>query len=133
MPNLLVRLMTPTLHRRQASEGLYYPVAMKRLLRFVLLFVVILGFVPFLPLYIERTMMRSWRVDHAGDVIEWGWKVRTLNAFWSDYSYMRPEQKPALWLTVNTSLALVYALVVATGVDQLLKRRLRREAVVSQD
>jgi hypothetical protein len=65
---------------------------MKRSVRFILLLAVALGFVPFVPLYIERTMMRSWRVDHVGDVIEWGWKVCTLNNFWSDYSYLSREQ-----------------------------------------
>ena len=105
---------------------------MKRSLRFVLVLAVALGFVPFLPLFIERTMIRSWRVDHVGDIIEWGWKVCTLNTFWSDYSYLRPEQQPGLWLTVNFALALVYALAIAVGSDQLLARRRRPEGLVHQ-
>ena len=35
-------------------------------------FVLALVVVPFLPLYLERTLMRSWRVDRAGDQIDWG-------------------------------------------------------------
>lgn len=68
---------------------------MKRLLRFTVLLVVALAFVPFLPLYLERTMRRSWRMDHAGDIIEWGWKICSLREFWADYHYIKPKQNPA--------------------------------------
>src|SRR6266550_122623 len=101
---------------------------MRRSLRFIIMLAVALAFVPFLTLYLERTMMRSWQVDHAGDVIEWGWKVCTLNTFWSDYNYLRREQNPALWLTVNLALAFIYALVITLGIDQFLARRKGPEA-----
>jgi hypothetical protein len=101
---------------------------MKRALRFSLVLAAALAVVPFLPLYIERTMKRSWRVDHLPDLIEWGWKVCTLHTYWSDYRYFKREQNPALWLGVNLALALTYALVIALIVDRVLARRKRREA-----
>lgn len=100
---------------------------MKRLLRFVIMLAVALGVVPFLPLYIERTMLRSWLMNPPGTLIEWGWKVCSLRDYWSDYPYIIREQKPALWLTVNLALALMYALVIAAGVDQFLARRKRTD------
>ena len=101
---------------------------MKRLLRFVLVLAVALALVPFLPLYIERTMLRSWRMDRLGDSIEWGWKVSSLSEYWSNYRYFAPEQSPALWLSVNFALAIVYALVIALCVDLLFKFWRRRRA-----
>lgn len=101
---------------------------MKRLLRCIILFAAALAFVPFLPLYIERTMMRSWRVDHAGDIIEWGWALRTLTGYWSDYRYFTREQDPAFWLKVNLALALFYALLIMFGLDRLIAGLKRRRA-----
>lgn len=97
---------------------------MKRSLSFAFLLVVALALVPFLPLYIERTMARSWRVDQTGDVVEWGWRVCTLSSYWSDYRYIRPEQNAAFWLGVNLLLALIYALAIAFVVDRILQRSL---------
>jgi hypothetical protein len=99
---------------------------MKRTLRFALLLLAALALAPFLPIYIERTMLRSWRTDQLGDVIEWGWKICTLNTFWADYPYLTPEEAPAFWLKVNFALALFYALVISAGIDQFLTRRRRR-------
>lgn len=65
-------------------------------------------------------------MDRAGDVVEWGWRLCTLNGYWSNYNYYRPEQKPALWLGINMMLALIYGLMIAFGVDQLMARRSRR-------
>jgi hypothetical protein len=98
---------------------------MKRTLRFSLVLAAALAVVPFLPLYIERTMMRSMVIGHAGDVIEWGWRVRTLADYWSDYKYFTREQEPAMWLGVNLVLAFIYALVIALIVDRILARRKR--------
>jgi hypothetical protein len=98
---------------------------MKRLLRFVIILAVALGIVPFLPLYIERTMLRSWLMNPPGTLIEWGWKVCSLREYWSDYPHITREQKPALWLSVNLALASIYALVIAVGIDQFLTRRTR--------
>jgi hypothetical protein len=100
---------------------------MKRTFRFSIVFVAALAAVPFLPLYIERTMLRSWRVDHVGDVIEWGWKICALDSYWANYRYFTREQNPALWLGVNLLLAFAYALVIALIVDRVLARRKRRE------
>jgi hypothetical protein len=96
---------------------------LKRPLRFSIVFAAALAVVPFLPLYMERTMLRSMVVGHAGDVIEWGWKIRTLADYWSDYRYFNREQNPAMWLGVNIALALIYALVIALIVDRVLALR----------
>jgi hypothetical protein len=99
----------------------------KRTLRFSIVLAAALAVVQFLPLYIERTMMRSMQVDHAGDVIEWGWRLCTLISYWSNYRYARPVQNPGLWLGVNLALAFTYALVIALIVDRILVHRRRRE------
>lgn len=96
---------------------------MKRSLRFILMLVVALFIVPFLPLYIERTMVRSWQVDHKGDIIEWGWRLISLRSYWSDYNYIKREQDPAFWLSVNLALALIYALAIAFIIDRIIARR----------
>lgn len=99
---------------------------MKRLIRFIVVLVVALALVQFLPLYIERTMLRSWRTDHVGDVIEWGWKISSLRDYWSNYQYMSREQDPAFWLAVNLALAFAYSLIIALIVDRILVRRRRK-------
>ena len=98
---------------------------MKRLLRFVLLLAGALAFVPFLPLYIERTMRRSWFMDRHADVIDWGWKICSLREYWADYHYITREQSPAFWLAVNLALAFVYAALIALIIDLLFARRRR--------
>lgn len=100
---------------------------MRRAPRFFIVLAAALAAVPFLPLYIERTMLRSWRVDRVGDVIEWGWKICTLKSYWSNYDHFSREQNPALWLSVNIVLAISYALVIALIDDRALARRKRRE------
>ena len=103
---------------------------MKRLLRLALVLAVALAFVPFLPLYIERTMLRSWRMDRAADLIEWGWKICSLREYWSDYQHITREQSPAFWLTVNFGLALVYAALIALSIDRVLVLWRRRRVHV---
>jgi len=98
---------------------------MKRALRFTLLFFVGLIVVSFLPMYIERTMLRSFGPNFTGDVITWGWKICTLHEFRSDYQYLSREQSPQFWLAVNLALALLYALIIAVGINFLLTRRKR--------
>lgn len=90
---------------------------MKRVARLLISFALALVVVPFLPLYIERTMLRSWRVDHVGDQIDWGWRITSLNDYWSNYHYMAREQLPALWLTLDIALAVLYALMFAVTLD----------------
>jgi hypothetical protein len=102
---------------------------MKRIPRFFIGLVAALAIVPFLPLYIERTMMRSWRVDRVGDMVEWGWKICTLESYWSNYRYFRPEQNPGWWLSVNLGLAFTYALVMAFIVDRVLVRLKSRQSI----
>jgi hypothetical protein len=99
----------------------------KGTLRFYILLVAAFAVVPFLPLYIERTMLRSWRVDRVGDVIEWGWKLSTLVSYWSNYRYFSRQQNPALWLGVNLALAFAYALVIALIVDRVMAHLKGRE------
>ena len=106
----------------------------KRFVRLIILFALALAFVPALPLYVERTLLRSFLVGNAGDRIDWGWKLTSLTDYWSNYNYMAREQRPALWLTIDISLALVYALIVASGLDQLfgwMKRRRTKQAATS--
>ena len=103
---------------------------MKSLLRFALVFAVALAFIPFLPLYIERTMLRSWGTGYVGDVIEWGWKICSLSEYWSDYRYIRPEQSPAFWLAVNLALAFVYAGLIALSIHLLFVRWRRKRVPV---
>jgi hypothetical protein len=99
---------------------------LSRPFRFVALFVAALAVVPFLPLYVERTFVRLFLVNGAaGDTVKWGWALRTLAGFWSDYRYFQPEQQPALWLCVNVGLAFAYALLVALAADLLIKRLVR--------
>jgi hypothetical protein len=90
-------------------------------------FAVGLAFVSFLPLYIERTMTHVMFAHGGGGAIEWGWKICTLRSFWLDYHYLRPEQNPALWLTVNVALAFTWALLVAFCVETFLARKVRRK------
>jgi len=78
-----------------------------------------------LPLYIERTMTRS-QMESGGDIISWGWKLRTLYSFWSDYNYFRPEENFFFWLVLNLALACLYALVITLGAAWLLAYRKRR-------
>jgi hypothetical protein len=99
---------------------------MRKLLRFALVLSAALAVVPFLPLYIERTMLRSWRTDHVGDLIEWGWKICSLRDYWSDYRYLAREQDPRFWLGINLALAVVYALITTIVIDQLFRRFQRK-------
>ncbi|MBI5880258.1 MAG: hypothetical protein HZB53_21615 [Chloroflexi bacterium] len=97
----------------------------KRKLRFILVFIAALALTPLLPLYVERTMLRSWRTDQVGDTVDWGWAIVTLGGYWQDYTYLRPEQQPALWLAVNLALAVAYALLIAMVSDFIVARRAR--------
>jgi hypothetical protein len=106
-------------------RAFYFAISVKRQLRFAVVFAIALAVMPFLPLYIERTMVRSWTIRHNGDVIDSGWQITTLASYWSNYSYLRPEQQPALWLGVNLGLDLVYALLIALVADRLIARRHR--------
>lgn len=99
---------------------------MKRSLRFIVLLTVALALVSFLPLYVERTMVRLGGPGYKGDAVEWGWRICTLNEYWSNYDYLTPEQSPAFWLGLNVALALIYASMLALVVEQILSRRKRR-------
>jgi hypothetical protein len=100
---------------------------MKPPLRFAIVFAAALAFVLFLPLYVERTMTHVMFADGSGGAIEWGWKRCRLSRFWSDYHYLRPEQNPGLWLTVNVALAFTYALVIALIVHLVLRHTIARK------
>jgi hypothetical protein len=101
---------------------------MRRLLRFAAVLVAASALVPFLPLYVERTFMRVWGPNYHGPAAEWGWRLCTLKGYWSDYPHLTPEQDPAFWLGVNLALGLVYALLIALGVELLLTRSRRHIA-----
>jgi hypothetical protein len=94
---------------------------MKRPIRFAWSLVLGLSLAPFLPLYVGRTMTHVM-FAHGTGTIEWGWKRCSLFEFPSVHHYMRPEQKPALWLTVNVALGVTYALLIAFGLDRILSR-----------
>ena len=91
-----------------------------------MVFAVGLAFVSFLPLYIERTMTHVMFAHGGGGAIEWGWKICTLRGFWLNCHYLRREQNPAFWLSVNVALAITYALLLAFCVEIFLARRARR-------
>jgi|ERR1700674_2011962 len=99
---------------------------MRRPLRFAIGFAVGLVVVSFLPLYLERTMTHVMFAHGGGGAIEWAWKVCTLRSFWLDYHYLRREQNPAFWLTVNVALAFTYALLIAFCREIFLARKARR-------
>ena len=101
--------------------------SMKVSVRFAIVFAAALALVPFLSLYVERTMMHVMFAHGGGGAIEWGWRRRTLSSFWADYHYMRPEQDPGFWLAVNVALALTYALVLALLVNLAFHRAARRK------
>lgn len=101
---------------------------MKRFVRLIVLFALALPFVSFLPLYLERTMLRSFRVGSAGDRIDWGWKLTSLVDYWSNYNHMTREQTPWLWLQIDIALAILYALLFAVAVDQVFAWRQRRKS-----
>lgn len=98
---------------------------MRRGVRLGLVFGVALAGLPFLPLYIERTMVRAQHTGLVDDVITMGYAVRTLYGFWDDFGYMRREQHAPLFLALNVGLLLVYAGLVAFGVDRFFFRRRR--------
>jgi hypothetical protein len=89
-------------------------------------FAVGLAVVSFLPLYIERTMTHVMFAHRGGGAIEWGWKICTLRSFCLNYHYLRREQNPVLWFTVNVALAITYALLAAFFVEIFLARKARR-------
>jgi hypothetical protein len=90
---------------------------MKRIFRFAVLFIAAFLLVPFLPFYIARTMIQSQTTG--GDIITWQWNLRTLNSFWSDYNYFRPEEQFIFWLFLNLAPACLYSLIIALAVDRL--------------
>jgi hypothetical protein len=98
---------------------------MNRPYRFVTSFALAVAIVPFLPLYVERTMLHVM-FAHGTGTIEWGWKRCSFREFWAVRHYMRPEQEPALWLAVNVALAVTYALLITFVIDQLLSRKKSR-------
>lgn len=99
---------------------------MNRRIPFAAVFVVCLALVSFLPLYVERTMTHVMFADGSGGAIWWGWKRCTLREYSATYRYMRPEQKPALWLALDVALALGYASVTAFVASRLISRKPRR-------
>jgi hypothetical protein len=96
---------------------------MKPPLRFAILLVVALAFVPFLPLYVEQTMTELMFADGSGGAIEWGWKICNLKVFFSDYRYIRQQPHPELWIALNVALALAYAAAIAFLVALILGRK----------
>lgn len=78
--------------------------------------------VPFLPLYVARTMVRAQVIGHAGDRITYGWRRVSLPEYLDVLPFMRPEQAPHAVLALDLALALLYAGLLATLVARLLAR-----------
>lgn len=97
---------------------------MNRQVPFAALFAMSLVLVALLPLYVEQTMTRVMFVDGRGEAIDWGWKLCTLQTFFSDYRYFRRYPHPELWIALNIALACGYAWIVAL----VLRRALRSKA-----
>ncbi len=95
------------------SQTVVKPKFTKRIWQFGVLFFAALPIISFLPLFIERTMIRSQVMGNGGDVIHYDWKIRTLYGFLSNYKYFRPEEYFSFLLAVNLILACIYALIVA--------------------
>ena len=94
---------------------------MKSPLRFAIVLVVALAFVPFLPFYVEQTMTELMFADGSGGAIKWGWKICSLKTFLSDCRYFRHQPHPELWIALNVGLAFTYALAIALIVHWALR------------
>ncbi|HMS39916.1 MAG TPA: hypothetical protein PKE69_06810 [Pyrinomonadaceae bacterium] len=108
------------------SQTAVKPKFAKRILQFIVIFFAALPIVSFLPLFFERTMIRSQVMGNGGDVIRYDWKIRTFYGFLSNYEYFRPEEYFSFLLAVNLILACVYAFIVAFIIFSLftiIKRR----------
>jgi hypothetical protein len=92
---------------------------------FAALFAMSLVLVALLPLYVEQTMTRVMFVDGRGEAIEWGWKLCTLQTFFSDYRYFRRYPNPELWIALNIALACGYASIVALVAQRALGPKTR--------
>ena len=93
---------------------------MNRQIPFAALFAMSLVLVALLPLYVEQTMTRVMFVDGRGEAIEWGWKLCTLQTFFSDYRYFRRYPRPELWIALNIALGCCYASIVALVAQRAL-------------
>lgn len=93
---------------------------MKPPLRFAIVFAGVLALVPFLPLYVKRTITHVMFAHGGGGAIEWDWKICTLRMFWLDYRYFRHQPHRALWITMSVALAFTYALALAFFVALIL-------------
>ncbi|MEJ7734638.1 MAG: hypothetical protein WKG00_36270 [Polyangiaceae bacterium] len=67
---------------------------------------------PFLPLYVRRSMMRSFRSE-GGDSISWRWDFSTLPRFIGDMRTMRPEESKHLYLAFNLGLCALWIALLA--------------------
>ena len=99
---------------------------MKSPLRFAIMLVVALAFVPFLPLYVEQTMTELMFADGSGGAIKWGWKICSLKTFLSDYRYFRHQPHPELWIALNIGLVFTYALAIALIFHLVLRNTAKR-------
>jgi hypothetical protein len=98
---------------------------MRPSLRFFVCLLPSFALVSLLPIYPQRTMTRSHMMDHAGDVIEWGFELCSLPGFFDDLRYMRPEQHPTLNLVAVLLLAGLLASALAFGAARWWGRRSR--------
>jgi hypothetical protein len=80
--------------------------------------------VPFLPIYVRRSMTRSFR-ESGGDLISWNWELESIPSFFENMRYLRPEESRYLYLALNLGLCLVYAGLLGFGVWLVWQRATR--------
>src|SRR5687767_3543108 len=96
---------------------------MRALPRFLLCAPPAFALAALLPIYPRRAMTRSQVTGHGGDVITWGFELRSLPGFFDGYEYMRPEQHPTANLAINLALAALLAAALALVAARLWARR----------
>jgi hypothetical protein len=88
--------------------------------RSLIAFVFALVAVPFLPIYVAKTMTRKYA--QGGDDITYGWDVVTLPGYGDHMAFAVPEQDPLLWLGVNFGVAVLVAAGLAFAATRLWNR-----------
>jgi len=76
---------------------------------------------PFLPLYVRRSMTRSFRAE-GGDSVSWDWDLSTLPGFLEDMRYMRPEESKYLYLALNLGLCALLVTLLAVTIATAWRR-----------
>ena len=97
-----------------------------KILKFAAVFVPVLAFVPFLPLYIVQSVTNS-QMSEGGDVITRRLTYTTLYNFLSHYNYSFWYESSFFWVALNTGLAFLYALLVTLAINRVFASRQRSD------